>query len=75
MITSWEYTTEHIAAKTFFPVTSNNVSSNVTDSPFFVVYWILWEIVGHELRYIEEQTHRKRRGLFPSGVVNTTHNF
>ena len=34
MITSWEYTTEHIAAKTFFPVTSDNVSSNVSDSPF-----------------------------------------
>ena len=47
MISSWEYTTEHIAAKTFFPVTSSNVS----DSPFFIVYWILWEIVGLELRY------------------------
>ena len=44
-------------------------------SLWFVVYWILWEIVGHKLRYIEEQKHRKRRGLISSGVVNTTHNF
>ena len=28
MISSWEYTTEHIAAKTFFPVTSSNVSDS-----------------------------------------------
>ena len=28
---AWEHTTEHIAAKTFFPVTSSNVS----DSRFF----------------------------------------
>ena len=34
MISSWEYTTEHIAAKIFFPVTSNYVSSNVSDSRF-----------------------------------------